>query len=354
MAVRYRQFQGKSVSQRWLDVLAAATRDGVRIRLHSGHRTMAEQQALFNQNMIRPGVPKVGHALTAVPTSTAPHIRVGRADHALDIECDDIAGFFAWLRAHGTHPALTVRGECWHMELPRDQLKTLSAHLNKKAKPVPKAKVPHGSRYMVDLSSNNPEFDAHAYRKAGHRVVALKATEGETFTDPDYGARVKAAHAAGLKVVHYLFCRPDNHSNPAGEVHHFLTVIRRHLKKGDRVCLDVEKGSPTQAYVDEAARLVVIGLKGTKVTKAGWLYSYTGFLNDHKLRAPKGWRLWLADYRMLPKVLASGLGRPRSIHAHQFTDGQQGHAPRKLAGTGGHTSDVSKLSRKAVLGFWLS
>lgn len=66
-------------------------------RLNSTYRFRSEQQALFDQNMIRPGVPKPGHALTAVP-GTSPHERgIGldvpdvRAEGALINECRKLA-----------------------------------------------------------------------------------------------------------------------------------------------------------------------------------------------------------------------------------------------------------------------
>lgn len=43
-------------------------------RVNSSYRFRHEQEALFRQNMIAPGVPKPGHALTAVP-GRSPHER---------------------------------------------------------------------------------------------------------------------------------------------------------------------------------------------------------------------------------------------------------------------------------------
>src|ERR1700754_759061 len=86
MAVTYQPFRGKSVSREWAAVLSAAAKDGVNFTLNSGHRTMAEQQQLVNrQGLFGPGNP---HG-AARPSATAPHIREGRIDHALDVDALD-------------------------------------------------------------------------------------------------------------------------------------------------------------------------------------------------------------------------------------------------------------------------
>jgi len=127
MAIAYTRFDGKSVSKRWATVLRQARKEGVRFTLTSGHRTMREQWALYKKNMIRPGVPKPGRPLTAVPSPTAPHIRVGNPAHALDVNALDggEARLQRWLEQKGTHPTNPVRGEAWHLELSRADLTKL-------------------------------------------------------------------------------------------------------------------------------------------------------------------------------------------------------------------------------------
>jgi hypothetical protein len=125
MSVSYVRFRGKVVSREWAAVLAAAEID-VAFQLDSGHRTMTEQQALY-ERFLRFGSPP-----TARPSATAPHIRVGRFDHAIDVNAlDGGAGrLFAWLRKHGAHPAFTVPGEPWHLEVPANELRALATTLS--------------------------------------------------------------------------------------------------------------------------------------------------------------------------------------------------------------------------------
>lgn len=200
------------------------------------------------------------------------------------------------------------------------------------------------ARFMADLSNNNAHFDAHAYRKGGHRVVALKATEGVGGRQGIYVERVNAAHRAGLFVVHYHFARPDHHSTSTAEAADFLSYIKPHVRKGDRVALDLEvqpgRSMDLNAYSRNFAHIV----RQRIGHKHGWLYSYSAFISEHGLRVPSGWRLWLANY--------SAPVPHRGSWTHQFTNGISGPSPHSMAGVG--QIDVSMLTRRAALGLHVS
>ncbi|HST43098.1 MAG TPA: peptidoglycan-binding protein [Conexibacter sp.] len=126
-----RSFDGKRVSDDWFAVLSAARRAGVRFRLNSGQRTLAEQQRLYD--LWQAGIGN----LAAVPSATAPHIRTGRQDHALDVDVNvggGAAGLRQWLRRQGVATSLTVAGEPWHVEA--DSADDLHAVARRLAKPL--------------------------------------------------------------------------------------------------------------------------------------------------------------------------------------------------------------------------
>lgn len=350
MAVKYVNFRGLEVSAPWGVVLRAAEKAGVKFSLNSGHRTMAEQKVLFDRNMHLVNghwVPKPGHPLTAVPSSTAPHIRVGREDHALDMDPGSTE-FGAFCLKHGLRITRPVVGEHWHIEAFRGaQLRSVAKRLEKFAGKPKRHKIPAARYLMADLSSNNDQVDLAAYKAAGHRAIALKATEGVSFIDPTYVSRVGKAHALGLKVVHYHFARPDNHPTAAPEAVFFAKVVKPHLKRGDRVCLDLEKDTAhqtvnlsryAQEFLDDVSKLLKVSYP--------WLYSYTAFIRGNALKTPSKTRLWLADYSA---PILGARGRITDIWAHQFTNGVNGPRPHSMAGLGSHV-DVSKLSRRALLG----
>jgi hypothetical protein len=127
MGVRYTPIDGESVSAIWKTVLDDMRADGVDFNVNEGHRTFARQWEFYNLYLAGRG------NLAAYPSSTAPHIRTGRFDHAIDFS-NDVA-VFSWLSRHGLEPARTVAGESWHIECPAARLKAY--HDAHKPKPSP-------------------------------------------------------------------------------------------------------------------------------------------------------------------------------------------------------------------------
>jgi hypothetical protein len=126
MAISYERFHGKRVSKKWFVVLRHLEHMRIPFTLNSGKRTLAEQTALFRQNMHRVGgrwVPRPGRPLTAFPSPNAPHVLVGRAEHALDLGSP--GNVASHLRAHGVTPTFPVPGEPWHLVLSKNDLTRL-------------------------------------------------------------------------------------------------------------------------------------------------------------------------------------------------------------------------------------
>lgn len=125
MAVTYVRYgpRGIRVSREWSIVLTAADRAGVRFTLTSGHRTFGEQAELRRLYEAGRG------NLAAVPSHAAPHIRTGRADHALDVNALDggETRLQRWIERQGARPTNPVAGEAWHLELPLADLRRLAA-----------------------------------------------------------------------------------------------------------------------------------------------------------------------------------------------------------------------------------
>ncbi len=105
------------VSKVWSVVLHDMYADGVRSNVNEGKRTIARQQDLVDDlGLWSPSNPTGA----ARPSTTAPHIREGRFDHAIDFGNDWAA--FAWLLENGLQPRRTVPGESWHIECPASLL----------------------------------------------------------------------------------------------------------------------------------------------------------------------------------------------------------------------------------------
>jgi hypothetical protein len=186
MAVQYFTYGANrvKVSGRWRKVLKAADRARVNFTVNSGHRTFQEQQALYNQNMIAPGVPKPGRPMTAVPSNTAPHIRTGEPHHALDVSTLDggETRLESWLdRFAGVNAENTVAGEPWHLELSKLELIRVYNR-------VPR---PRGVRQWVKAHRKGARYVRSIFKYADkHRVpraLALALVEKESAFINQYG-----------------------------------------------------------------------------------------------------------------------------------------------------------------------
>lgn len=192
------------------------------------------------------------------------------------------------------------------------------------------------SRYFADISSNNRAFDAETYSIHGHVLVAIKATEGDTYDDPKYLQWVIEAHRHGVAVVHYHFGRPDLHPSPAGEAKHFLDTVLHHTGPRDYLALDLERPAIGGWNHDPA-----------------WSMGFDRYVQDHSrfhtvlymsqsdLEASDAWlagdnrRVWVADWGVTPSVAPKGY----TVLLRQYTDGIIGPQPHSFAGIGACDGD---------------
>lgn len=299
--VKYVDYFGHRVSRQWNRILRAADASGVAFHLDSGHRTMAEQAQLVREKGV--WSPSNPHG-AAVPSPTAPHIRVGRADHAIDVNQLDGGAqrLAAWLRKRGVKVTFTVPPEPWHMEADAHDLKRFSDKLEKAARR--KQRVKHAKKVvrrrpkpkvaqLIDVSSVQGVVDFHKVKAAGYDGIIAKASEGQDFTDARFTANVRAARAAGLKVGAYHFLRPRAGRSGAVEAKWFMKHLRAtRLGKGDiRPVLDVE----TTALAD-AATATYVSQAVAALRKAGYrpmIYTFPAFRH---WTSSFGCPLWVAHF----------------------------------------------------------
>ena len=103
--------RGKRVSVAHALMLAAYEKaTGTTLHINQGRRTLAEQARFYYNYRYRGGV------LAARPYPGAPHIKAGRAHHALDINDGIVDRVAAFYKSRGVPVAFNVRGEPWHMD----------------------------------------------------------------------------------------------------------------------------------------------------------------------------------------------------------------------------------------------
>jgi hypothetical protein len=162
MAVKYVPFDGELVSMPWAIVLGKMRADGVSFSVSEGHRTMARQQFFWNCWVCK--CCNNGN-LAAFPSHTAPHIKTGHIDHAVDFG-GDLIGVLRWLERHGLKPrrtagAGTSNWEPWHFEVDTGALRVFA------------------NRHGPDKWDTLPKHVEAAVRKLIFHRHGAKATKGK-------------------------------------------------------------------------------------------------------------------------------------------------------------------------------
>lgn len=200
------------------------------------------------------------------------------------------------------------------------------------------------NRYFADLSSNNPAFDAVAYRAAGHRLVAIKATQGTSYVNPKHALWCEHAHANQLAVIHYHYAKPGSSVAATTQAAFAWSVVRHDFGPLDWMCLDVERDQAwrTGELVPFVSSFAAAwrGISGHSLVG----YSEASLLDDPALVAAiPGERWWAAAWGPTRPRIAT-VGAP---WAWQFTDGAIGPPPHECAGVG--YCDVSQLNLATYL-----
>ena len=154
---------------------------------------------------------------------------------------------------------------------------------------------------VLDLSHWQARVDFAAVKAAGIAAVVLKATQGMSWVDPAFVARVRDASIAGLLVGAYHFC---DGSKPAIQAEHFLRVAGALPVSA----LDIEANSvPGESATPEigaeiAARVQIATGRAPMIYIGRWGPSGTGAGLPNKIlgRSP----LWLPEYGDNPVVPA--------------------------------------------------
>lgn len=151
---------------------------------------------------------------------------------------------------------------------------------------------------FADLSHHQSTVDLSLYAQS-HDRIALKATEGTTFIDPEFASRWREAGQLGLARTAYHFAR--NANSGSLEFDHFWRVVQSvgGLTSRDTLCLDSEDTTAPARAVAHAseftARAVIVGGVSDGMVYTGRWYAQPFGLTASCVQP--GWRrLWLSDY----------------------------------------------------------
>ncbi|MBO6077501.1 MAG: glycoside hydrolase family 25 protein [Bacteroidaceae bacterium] len=182
--------------------------------------------------------------------------------------------------------------------------------------------------YGIDVSHHQGKIDwskvAELSALNGYpvRFVIMKATEGSTFTDPEYLDNIRDAREAGFVCGVYHFYDPC--VSPDKQAEHYMNTVK--LQKGDLVpVVDVERSGRSSGDLQRELS-VFLGLLESHYGVKPIIYASTKFRRRHlNSTAFDRYPFWVAHYYVV---------RPETVKPWiiwQFTD----HA--SVEGINGHT-----------------
>jgi lysozyme len=159
----------------------------------------------------------------------------------------------------------------------------------------------------IDVSERQGTVDWNAVKQAGKVFVFILATDGITWTDPDFATNWSGAKAAGLLRGAYHFYETDD--DPTAQAQNFLSAVQ--LEPGDLPpVVDIERldsGSTASQTVKDLQTWLDVVEQATGRTPI--IYTSHGFWNSLGTSAFGLYPLWIAEYGVQSPTLPAGWAR---------------------------------------------
>jgi lysozyme len=182
---------------------------------------------------------------------------------------------------------------------------------------------------IVDLSDNVANVDFTRLRAAGVDAVILKATEGATYQDRIFNARLPQAVASGLKVGVFHF---GTKAPLDAQVSNFITTVGGFAGLVPFVDVEQNEADPGNTMTpDMAEQWVQIFRARTQLTPGVYAGAYLRAANGAVGRPNlQSCPLWLAAYQAAPYAMPGW----QDWTLWQYTDGRLGTYAGAVDGAG--------------------
>lgn len=168
---------------------------------------------------------------------------------------------------------------------------------------------------FCDLSLWNSEKQANACMSDA--IVAIKATEGKSITDPKFLQRARLFK--DKTVIAYHFCRLDkNYTNVLLETENYLNALKR-AGRPFVMALDFE-GPCRSVTRDLNALLQMLSQITTKTGKEPYVYINESMLTQAKQQGYNFNWLWIAKWSSVPPKYPCGLWQYTNRYKGQNLD----------------------------------
>jgi lysozyme len=157
----------------------------------------------------------------------------------------------------------------------------------------------------IDVSHMQGQVDWNAAKQAGIAFAFAKATEGITYTDPQFQTNWAAMQAAGLTRGAYHFYRTND--DPVQQAQNFLNSVAG-LTEGDLApVVDIEVSNGNYGSASIAANLQTwIDTVSKALGRTPIIYTNTSFWNECVATPFPNNPLWIAEYGVSAPTLPSG------------------------------------------------
>ena len=157
----------------------------------------------------------------------------------------------------------------------------------------------------IDVSHYQGVIDWPHVRASGVGFALLKATQGATGTDPTFHRNLDGCRATGIIPGAYHFFTPTQDARAQAD--HFLATIGD--PAGILLALDCEDGGTLKGSDYCESAIVWLSVVGTAAGRKPLVYCSPSFADERGLgRFLNGFPLWIASYRMRPKMPAGWQG----------------------------------------------
>ncbi|HEX8100859.1 MAG TPA: glycoside hydrolase family 25 protein [Actinomycetota bacterium] len=167
----------------------------------------------------------------------------------------------------------------------------------------------------IDVSHWQGSINWAKVKAAGIRFAIAKASDGQTYVDPQYATNKKNATANRVKFTAYHFARPDSSKGDARiEADHFVDTAK--LSAGNLIpALDLEQTgklsvSALQTWVSRFLNRVSYRMNGVKAMIYTSPYFWKTSMGNTRQFADNGYKiLWIAHWKtQTPTVPADNWG----------------------------------------------
>jgi lysozyme len=156
----------------------------------------------------------------------------------------------------------------------------------------------------IDVSDHQGTVDWNAVLQAGRFFTFIKATDGITWTDPEFAANWSGAKAAGLLRGAYHFY--ETNDDPADQARNFLSAVQ--LEPGDLppvVDIEVTKSGQSAAQIVKDLQ-TWLDLVEQATGRVPILYTNPRYWDSLGTSAFGRYPLWVAEYGVSSPKLPAG------------------------------------------------